>query len=114
MYPGYPWHSKSQTDKNIICSATGQTLRQMMVEYGQGKCRDDACYFPKRLVQKIMEHPTASFAIDDLRKMCEIVYLREIFGDSLVHFHMVYPHAKAEPIYDAEELMVACDYLVTR
>ena len=114
LYPYYPWFSKKQEDKNIVCCETGQTLRQMMVDYGQAKCKEDPLYFPKRLVDKIMSHPEANIAVDDLRKMRELVYFREVFGDSLVHFHIVHQSAVAEPLYDAEELMLNADYLVSR
>ena len=113
-YPAYPWYSTKQYDKALVCRETNLTLRQMMVDYGQAKCKEDPCYFPKRLVDKVMALPHCNIAVDDLRKMCELVYFREVFGDCLLHFHIVYPNAIPEPLYDADELMVAADYVVTR
>lgn len=117
-YPGYDWDNTSQTykDATTVHEAEGKTVRQVMVEYGQGKCVDDLGYWAKRLVSTINDRyfGNAVIAIDDVRKVAEIEELREAFGDQVVHIHVINLNAKFEPQFQNDSLKELADYVIRR
>jgi hypothetical protein len=85
----------------------------MMVERGQDKCVNDKAYWPRRLYNTVdwgAMHRTV--AIDDVRKIVEVQYFKEMFGSRCLHLHIQWPEADVEPLYD--NLSEIADYIVVR
>ena len=118
-YPQYNWYSKDQAVKDhLVIKEYGdgrKTMRQVMVEYGQAACQENPCYWVEKLAESldIARHmPTqGALAIDDVRKVCELSLLKEMFPQA-VHMHVVNPDAKREPQYDNIDLKHLANYVV--
>lgn len=118
-YPGYNWHSKDPAYKNttVVRELAGKTVRDVLVAIGEAACVEDPLYWARRLgdhlkrVESNIYMPVA-IAVDDLRKVCELDYLRDRYP-ALTHFHVVSPSAGAEPQYQNDELRGRADYVIT-
>lgn len=118
-YPKYNWYSKDQQVKDqLVIKEYGSgtfTMRQVMVEYGQKACEADPCHWVQRLADslEIAKHmPThGPLAVDDVRKVCELDLLKEMFPKA-VHMHVTRAGAKKEPQYDNDSLWGRADYVV--
>ena len=112
-YPQYKWYDRSQASKLTICQPTGKTLRQEMVERGQERCKQDPTYWPRRLYNTVdWGAMHGAVAIDDVRKIVEVQYFKEMFGSLCLHLHVQWPDAVVEPLYD--DLSKVADYIVMR
>lgn len=120
QYPTFNWYDRTQKAKDQPVpnyGSGGLTMRQVLTVYGQQFCEQDPCYWVRKTVrgiqdlERIEQYPPESIAIDDVRKTCEINYLRENFKD-VVHIHVENPEAVVEPMFEAESLKRSCDYVV--
>lgn len=119
MYPKYDWNNTTQAykDHTLVPECDNKTVRQVMVEYGQGKCAEDPGYWAKRLVARIDGWANAgveSITIDDVRKLIEVETLKAAFPGKVLHIHVVNIEARYEPQYQNESLKVVADYVVRR
>ena len=121
LYPGYQWSNREQSYKNttLVKEYGGgrHTVRGVLLEYGQSKCRTDPCHWVSLLGDQIahslqIASGIRTLAIDDIRKTCELDHLRQRFPDLLVHLHVASPTAVHEPEFDAETLKAKADYVV--
>ncbi len=119
-YPGYEWHNKSQTYKNLtrVGEVNGMTVREVMIKHGQDMCQADPTYYVRKLTAKLQAVSTMAtgarrVAIDDIRKVVELDYLRDTFSTSLLHYHVVNPNAVFESEFDNEQLASRADYLIS-
>jgi hypothetical protein len=120
VYPGYNWWNRTQEYKASTLVpeyGEGKTLRDVLIEYGQGKCATDPCYFVKIIARKLeaaeARGEPMTIAIDDLRKKVEIDYLRGRFGKQLVLLHLDSSTAEKEPHFDNEFLSGVADYHIS-
>lgn len=117
LYPAYDWHRKDQAYKanTPVIEWGGKSLRTVMLEYGQHKCDQiSKIYWAQRLAEglELVRHIADGrkrFAIDDVRKLCELDYLGERFPGYL-HIHVTNPDAVYEPEFDAAELSKRAHY----
>lgn len=132
LYPDYDWFNKTQEYKSRpfrgdLRVAFGDevdewgkgilTVRDMMVQYGQFKCRDDQAYWPRIFVGDLEDRfkildGVKVIGIDDVRKTVEIEHLRSKYGDKLIHCHMDTGSALREPQFENEELRRRADYII--
>lgn len=126
LYPSYDWFNKSQDYKDstqvVELSEVDEkrgvqapTVREVLIKYGQDKCREDPAYWAKKLVAYLCTQIVGKsvIAIDDVRKICELETLKKAFPNSH-HFHVFYSNATPERIYDNEALQRMSDYSVIR
>lgn len=117
-YPTYDWFNRSQTYKNGVVVPEyrpGATVRTVLLEWGQTRCVGDPCYWVRDMVDRLKDHGkllgTHTIAVDDVRKICELDYLRASFRDVL-HLHVENPDAIYEPEFEAEDLKKRADYVI--
>lgn len=122
IYPDYNWFNKDQDYKantKIKEYKNGQySMRGVLLEYGQEKCRVNDTYWVEKLSSTVknldrVASGITTIAIDDLRKLCEISYLRENFSD-VIHVHIDFPGAVSEKEFENEALKQCADYVVSR
>lgn len=116
LYPQYDWFNKDQSYKENtkVTELEGKSVRQVLIEYGQSKCEADAWYWVRALAFKY-KGCEGVLAIDDLRKLVEIDFLRGFFGPTnVVHFHVSFAEAKREALYDNDKLRAIADYVIVR
>ena len=113
QYPNIDWENKTQDYKDKVEVSPGLTVRQKLIEEGQKYSRDNPIYWAEKLVERLGREFNSIIAIDDLRKQQELEYLRFCFPTSY-HFHVAWPGAVAEPIFDNEYLKTVCDYVAVR
>lgn len=120
VLPGYEWSNRTQEykDNTLVKEWDNKSVRRVMTEYGQSKCKNDPQYWVRRMAYRLegaMEFATGltKYAVDDVRKMCELQLLKEKFGDSVLHIHVVNPDAIYEPEFENEQLAKAADYRIT-
>ncbi len=118
-YPGYDWYNKSQEYKanTIIKECQKKVMRTVMIERGQLRCDEDQLYWVRQLADKLeyvqkMATGLKCVAIDDVRKLSEIGYLKERFPGQVIHFHMITESAIPEPQFENEQLCEVADYTV--
>lgn len=134
-FPGYKWYDKSQEYKNMRFTETifdpfllsalektkthegGKTVRDVMIAYGQMKCANDPKYWPRILAADLQERlkimdGVHTVAIDDIRKVLEVEYLREKFAPNFIHFHIDTGSAIGEDYFDNDLLAEMADYTV--
>jgi hypothetical protein len=118
-YPGYDWHSKCQRYKTEtrVKEAGGRTVREVLVDWGEGKCAVDSLHYARRLVDHLANLNRwivgpKSVAVDDVRKLVELEHLKGHFPEA-VHIHLVNPAAGKEPQYQNDELAARADYIIT-
>jgi hypothetical protein len=116
--PNYDWYNKSQEYKETKVKERGnKTLRTLMIERGQVRCQEDELYWVRKIAEALKAHDkiasaALSVAIDDVRKVSEISYLKEMFPKQVVHFHVVTESAIVEPQFENDDLREMADYLV--
>lgn len=119
ILPGYDWNNKSQKykDSTLVKERRLKTVRDVMVEHGQIRCADDRLYWVRKLVDRLdpkqyvlQQHQ--AIAIDDVRKLYEIEYLKEKFHGKVVHLHVVSDKSIDEPQFDSKDLRDCADYII--
>lgn len=125
LYSDYDWFNRVQDYKDntrvteylpLSRSTPFKTfsLRQVMQDYGEEKCKGDSTFWAKKLVARLVTEPGLSvIAIDDVRKVGELETLKQAFPNTY-HFHVKFPGAVAEPQYDGDALEAMADYVVSR
>lgn len=122
IYPGYSWFNKDQAYKSdtiIKEYKRGQSsMRQVLIEHGQDRCIESPTYWVETLSSKILSMDQVAcgittVAIDDIRKVSEIKYLRRKFGD-VTHIHIDYYGSVKEAEFENDELLEIADYVVQR
>ena len=115
--PGYDWDNKTQAykDKVKVTERDDKTVRQVMIEHGQKRCKSDPAYWIKKLCNRIETGNVLIgqqiIAIDDVRKIVEIDYLKARFGAVVTHFHIKSSHAQKEAEFDNDALEQVADYV---
>ena len=124
LYPGYNWRNTTQAYKDsTVVDGYGSgklTVRQVMIDYGQGRCTDRPTYWVDKLADRLKLGQyafsmtgTYAVAVDDCRKLVEIERLRTEFPQS-THIHLVWSGAVHEPQYENDQLEAVADYVVLR
>lgn len=119
----YDFWDKSQEGKTKLVGDTGKTVRDLMIERGEG---NRAKFSPDYWVDKLYDHVLMAFAaaygdiacaVDDIRHNNEIKILRRL-GDhydiTVTHLHICFENAVLEPVYDNDGLMNIADYVIHR
>lgn len=119
QYPGYEWFSKCQTYKNgtRIKEAGGLTVREVLIAWGEGKCKENPLHYVEKLVHHLQQLDRTFFgpksiAVDDVRKLIELEYLKHYYPTA-THLHLKNPTAGREPQYQNDELASCADYVIT-
>ena len=123
-YPLYNWYNKSQhyKDNTIIeeYEIGNKSMRQVMIEYGQLRCKDNPTYWADMLVgylknRHFIADGTSIIGVDDIRKLCELDTIKNAFPGQVTHYHLTTPIgiAKVEPEFENEELAKVADYHLT-
>jgi len=120
MYPTYPWMSKKQSDKESIriTERDNKNMRTVMIEHGQLRCKEDPDYWAKILGArfnglKSIASGTRTIAIDDIRKVNEVLLLRQSMGPHFIHIHVIGPNSIPEKEFQNDELAELADYKMT-
>lgn len=118
-FPGYPWLSKEQKSKTVVVAETGKTIREMLIQRGQERKKSYQDYWTQSLLHQIDSNYAPGYlkeviAIDDIRMVHEVEYLREAFGTRVVHIHVDYPGATSEEIFENDKLQNLADYIIRR
>jgi hypothetical protein len=135
MFPAYDWFNKEQAYKEsrfregeVLVLKAGvslsedsridiRTVRDALIFYGQVRCEQDEQYWVKCLAERLdprlnIADGVTRIGIDDIRKVCEVEYLREKYGKQFQHFHIVTPQAEKEIHFDNDKLAEMCDYQI--
>lgn len=121
VYPTYDWFNKSQAYKDYTlvpeAAEPGKdlpTVRDVLIKHGQDCCKDDPVYWVRKLCDNLDKYPTklSVVAIDDIRKLVEIEYLKNRFPGNITHFHIKTPRSVYEPQFQNDELEAVADYVV--
>lgn len=116
--PGYDWDNTTQAykDKVKVKERDDKTVRTVMIEHGQKRCKNDPSYWIKKLCNKIENGNVllnqSIIAIDDVRKVVEIEYLKARFPTQVQHFHIKTAHAVKEKEFDNDVLEEMADYVL--
>lgn len=122
IYPGYNWFNKDQAYKaeTVIreYKRGSSSMRQVLIEHGQDRCVESPTYWVATLSDKILGldqvvSGITTIAIDDIRKVSEIEYLRRKFAD-VVHIHIDYYGSVKESEFENDALLEMADYVVQR
>jgi hypothetical protein len=122
LYPQYDWFNKSQEYKdNTKVAEYGEygdrkSVREVLVEYGQKKCADNPYTWVSQLSARLLDESqllagSRVYCIDDVRKVCELEYLRGRFIN-VTHFHLETAGVPLEPEFENDELKARADYVV--
>jgi hypothetical protein len=119
-YPRYDWYRKDQDykDTTVIHEVSrNATMRTVLTEYGQMVSEAKPTYWVDKLIGHMQEADRVAdgvntVAIDDVRKVEELGALKASFPGRVTHIHVVGVGAKAEEIFDNDELGAICDYWV--
>lgn len=121
MYPKYDWFNKSQEYKQTTIIREHEDgrkcMRQVLLEYGQVKCAGNPVYWVEQLADTLKTHlyvidGVVSIGIDDVRKVCELEFLRTRFPGKVFHLHVANSDAVIEPLFDAPALKARADYVI--
>lgn len=119
----YDFWDKTQEGKTKLVELTGKTVRDLMIERGEGR---RAKFGPGYWVDKLYHRVQAEFAtayeditcaVDDIRHANEVEILRRLerdFGVTVTHLHICFESAVLEPLYDNDGLMNIADYVIYR
>lgn len=131
--PEYDWFNRTQEYKNKrfkhaarVCNYldiqhgdidTMSTVRDALIVYGQYRCRDDEAYWVRVMCERLDQRLHIAdgvkvIGIDDVRKLCEVQYLRDKYGEKFIHFHMDTKCATPEEVFENEQLAAIADYRV--
>jgi hypothetical protein len=95
-------------------------MRQVMVEYGQLRCKNNPTYWADLLVSYLKNRHfiadgVSIIGVDDIRKVCELETIRAAFPNSVTHFHLNTSEGsvKMEPEFENEQLARLADYRMT-
>ena len=120
-YPAYDWYRKDQEYKETtLVTETQKTVREMLVEEGQRRCKKNPAYWVQKLAEFIKAdafYKSQVVAIDDIRKMIELQIMKEKFHGMVSHLHVIYKDAKSEQhLYgkDDEALQAVANYVIIR
>ncbi len=115
-YPNYDWYNKSPSFKdNTTLKENGKTIHQMLDDKGNEKKSVNNLYWAQQIVE-LLKYNRDSLkldiaVIDDVRFVDEYQYIRKQFEhEHITHFHIINPSAKAEPMYENDELKALADY----
>lgn len=112
-FPQYDWFNRTQAYKDTVMPETGSTIRQKMVDYGQGLCEINPTHWVDRLFRQLeLKVSTGVFIVDDLRKLIELDRFRQLAD--VCHIHISFSGSIPEPQYDAVGLRKRADYIVYR
>lgn len=118
QWPAYDWYNTTQGYKEHtrVAEWGGKTVRSVMLEYGQQKCANDPLHWARLLAEGLeavrhIADGRKRFAIDDIRKVCELDYLGSHFPGFL-HIHVTNEDAVYEPMFEAERLAQRAHYCV--
>lgn len=120
IYPNYDWENRTQEykDKTIVKEAGKKTIRQVLVEHGQHVCATNPDHYVSILAERLKGGlaPQPIVAIDDVRKVLEVNFLRSKFPktNEFMHIHIHWDKAIYEPEFENEELAKIADYIITR
>lgn len=116
--PNYDWDNRTQDYKDTtrVKERDRKTVRQVMIEHGQNKCKENHLHWVELLAERIVASDKlasgiSAIAVDDLRKVCELEYLKRRLGANLIHFHVINPAAKSEPEFENQELAQLAEHL---
>lgn len=119
MYPNYDWFNKTQEYKDFtkVKERDNVTVRQVLIAHGQLRCEEDPLYWVRTMSDKLkgtihLMGAGTVLPIDDVRKVSEVLYMREIFGKDFLHYHVSNPLAKPEPEFEADKLERLADYII--
>lgn len=122
-YPRLSWFALDQITKDEPQETLGgRSMRDILLKHGQDKCSiHGANHWAERLVTRLQTRfaslalDKCPVAVDDLRKITELDTLLSSLGhDKIIHFHIMFPAAVAEPEFDGAELARRADYIVSR
>lgn len=119
-YPNYNWYNKTQEYKDRVIVEewpTTATVRQVMLEYGQSRCKDDPGYWAHKMVDYLkgryfIADGVSIIGIDDCRKICEREIIMNAFPGKVTHFHIENDRAIKEPEFENEKLKEVANYIV--
>ena len=132
--PEYDWFNRTQAYKETRFKHKGRiidklqvqdgdigdmpTVRDALIIYGQWQCRDDNNYWVRQLSTRLADRMNIAdgvkiIGIDDVRKVNEVNYLREVYKNRFTHIHMNTIGAIHEAVFDNEELAKLADYTVS-
>lgn len=119
-FPQYDWYNRTQAYKaNTLVPEYGEdfSVRRVLYHYGQQVCINDPTYWVKDAANAVenlvlCENGLETVALDDIRKVCEIQYLRERFPNSVTHLHVVNRRALYEVEFENEQLRDIADYRI--
>lgn len=117
IYPNYDWFNRTQEYKELtLVPEWGEsaTVRQVLIEHGQGKCAADPLHYARILVDRVKRMSGMAggvVAVDDLRKLIELDHFRAELLD-VVHLHLICPSAQPEAHFQNDELRARADYYI--
>lgn len=118
LYPDYNWWDRTQVYKaeTKVRECGGKTVRDVLIEHGQAQCAKDPLHYVRKLADKLaggarLADGVRRIAVDDLRKVIELEYLREKFPD-LLHYHVVNAAAGQEQHFQNDDLRARADYQI--
>lgn len=120
IYPNYDWENRTQEykDKTIVKEAGKKTVRQVLIEHGQHVCATNPEHYVSILTERLKGglSPQPIVAIDDVRKVLEIEFLRSKFPNKneFTHLHIQWAGAIHEPEFENEQLAKIADYVIIR
>ncbi len=119
QYPQYDWFNRSQEYKENtrVRELSNKSVRDVMIEYGQAACEKDPVIWVRKCSDRLAQSMTIAagshnYCVDDLRKVCELEYLRAKFGSIVQHIHVETAGVPSEPQYENEELKRRADYVI--
>jgi hypothetical protein len=98
---------------------SGKTVRQELVELGQGRCKENGLYWCEKWQESnlVDSDIDITLIVDDVRKSLELSWFRFHYQD-VTHFHLKYEGAIAEKNPDGtdafDDLEENADYVLTR
>lgn len=120
--PAYDWYATDQAykDQTSVPEWGSVSVRDVMVKYGQDRCKESPTYWVDALIEEIHAELVELrripvVVVDDVRKVLEVERLREWargWDIPVTHFHVINPLADDEPFAN-DDLRGLADYLIT-
>ena len=97
--------------KNLVFE-NGKTGRDLLVEYGNSKRKEDPLYWCKRWRDLAENFPSSNLIIDDVRFLNEKLFIKSLFPQA-IHYHVLAadPQNTEEEYSDNPLLMSTADFL---